>query len=199
MGDIVVIEKPNTISYEEIHNILYRSHEENRILGIIMNSTRISADVLKERIGECGKCFLAVDGDKIAGTVSVSIKESKRWYHKGKIANLKFLGVVPEYKGKGVATLLMGRVDQFAIENGLDVIELDTAENNHHAIEIYERKSYHLVSYFSSPNAKHYSVVMAKWLEKCPYSNSYMKIRFYFRKFYIRFRFKPYKKKRFGI
>ena len=199
MDDIKVIEKPDFISFEKIHEILYRSHAEIRNQGIVMNSTRISADILKERIGEKGKCFVAMDGDEIAGTVSVSLKAGKRWYKKDMHANLKFLGVVPEYKGKHVASLLMEKVEQFAEQNGLDMIELDTAETNSHAIEIYKRKNYHLVSYFSSPNASHYSVIMAKWLDKCPFSERYMNLKFHLRKWYIRLRFKPGKKKRFGI
>ena len=199
MRDIIIIEKPDTVTYEEIHEILYSAHEENRLQGIWMNSARISADTIKERIGETGKCFLAMDGENIAGTVSVSQKSSKRWYKKGTVAILKFLGVVPAYKGKGVATLLMQQVEQYAIEHGLDVIELDTAETNKHAIEVYKKKNYHLVSYFSAPSVKHYSVVMAKWLKQCPYSKNYMKMKYHMRKFYIRLRFKPEKKKRFGI
>ena len=86
-----------------------------------------------------------------------------------------------------------------AIKEGYNVVELDTAENNTHAIEVYKHLGFKLVSYKANQGGDHYSVIMVKWLERCPYSNRYCAIMFGLKRIYIRFRYKANKEKRFGI
>lgn len=200
MENISIIEKPDWVTYDEIHNVLYAAHERNREQGIFMNTARLSGKQIKDRIGPEGKCFIALVNDRtIVGTVSASKTYRKCWYRTGMLVNLKMLGVIPEYQNQHISSLLYNKVEEYAVDNQIDLIELDTAENNTHSIEVYEKSGFRKVGYFASPNVKHYSVVMAKWLNNCPYSPCYANLRFLVKKGFIRFRYKKGGIKRLGI
>lgn len=198
-SSIVIIEKPEWINYEDIHSVLRKAHEVNRKNGVEMLTASLNGAGLEQRIGENGRCFVAVAGKEILGTVSASIEKKNRWYAKENVVDLKLLGVIPEATGKGVASSLVEHVFDFARINNICLVELDTAENNINAIKIYEKKGFVLVDYFTSPNTKHYSVVMAKWMDDLPYSECKRKLFYGVKKLYIRLRYKVGKKKRFFL
>ena len=163
-----------------------------------MKTTSHSADELAAKVGETGKCFIATDGEKIVGTVSCRKGKINRWFYKGYVTNLMLFGILPEYQGKHIASKLIRAVEEAAETEGCNIVFLDTAAENDHMIQLCKRKGFLLVSYFSALS-DHYSVEMAKWLDNCPYSKLYCSFRFFVRKLYIRLRFKPGKKKRFGV
>ena len=49
---IQVIEKPDWVSWEVIHQVLWNAHEENRQKGIMMQLPSLSAEELHKYIGE---------------------------------------------------------------------------------------------------------------------------------------------------
>lgn len=196
MQQFIIVEKPENISYETIHDVLYSAHEENRKKGSIMTTSLLSGEQLKKRIGAHGKCWVVIDDEKVVGTASVRYVQRNNWYAKGMIPDYILVGVIPEYQGRGISRRLVEEVFNFAKENGNQVIELDTAENNVHAIEVYKHQGFRLVSY-KAPRADHYSVVMVKWIEGCPYSEIYCKFRFNLTRLLVRLRYKVGGEKRF--
>lgn len=179
MADIIVIEKPDSISWDEIHRVLYRSHETNRSKGIFQATAVISGEEIRAKIGN-GKCFVALDGKKVVGTCSVKIRQSKKWFVRGKAAYYMFAGVIPEYQGKRIYSLLDEKRDKYVEDNGIDVIYMNTPEGNLRVQEQKIAKGYYLAGFFAPKNTDYYSVTLVKWKSAPPLW--YIKCRFYFSK-----------------
>ena len=176
-GTITVIEKPEDMSFDVIHSLLVRAHSQLQKDGVHMLTAELTGDQLRERIGN-GKCYVATDGGVPVGTVSWRTVNRNRWYQRGETADMLLLGVVPEYAGRHIASLLMQTAEQDAQAHGFGGIELDTADTNTKAIEIYKKRGYVPVWYFAASNKDHYSVAMYKWFGKCPFQPAYCSLRF---------------------
>ena len=201
---ITVIEKPEEISFDQIHEVLWAANQRNRDDGFYLSTASMPGEKLKERIGDDGKCFVALaataeEDPEIVGTISVRFFNSRRWYAKGRIADYMLAGVIPSWQGKHINSMLAEKVFEAAREAGCKVIELDTAVTNKHAIAVYKHQGFRLVSFKANPGGDHYSVIMARWLDKCPYSQARCRLRYMLKKCMITLRYKPDKKKRFGI
>lgn len=196
MSQIMIIEKPETVSFDEIHEVLWKANEENRDNGFILATSNLSGEQLAARIGDKGKCFIALDGEKIVGTISVRFVNRNRWYYKGEIPDYMLAAVLPEYQGQGINSLLSEKVFEYVREKGYPCIELDTAENNKHAIEVYRHQGFDLAEFRAFPDVDHYSVVMVKWFNKRPYSNGKRTVMYNLKKTYTKLRYTTGKKKR---
>lgn len=199
MSEITIIEKPEQMSFEVIHGILQKAHAVNQKNGFLMTTSQLSGEQIRQRIGADGKCWVALDGDEPVGTLSLRFVKREKWYAKGMIPDYMLAGVLPSYQGKHINSMLAKEAFSFAKAAGYQVMELDTAENNRHAIEVYQHQGFQLVDYVAKKDVDHYSVIMVKWLEHCPFSAQYCKARFLLRKAAIRLRYKPGKKKRFAL
>lgn len=199
MNEIKIVEKPEWVSYEEIHEILYVAHEINRTNGFVMTTSNLTGKQIEERIGKQGKCWVALDNNKIVGTLSVRMIHRSSWYINGEIPDYILAGVHPMYQGKNINAQLTKKAFEYVQKRGFSLIELDTAENNKHAIEIYKHYGFRLVGYEAITGVDHYSVVMVKWLGNCPYSELQCKWRYNLRRFLVRVRYRIGGKKRFGI
>lgn len=195
-----IIEKPDWVSWEEIHQVLWKAHEQNRQKGIFMLLPTRSAEELQKYV-DGGKMFVAMDGDRVVGTLALVVKEGKQWYNKGRFGYLCLGAVLPDFSGKGIFRLLYDVAEKEALRLRLPVLTLDTNEKNVRMLKISKKEGYHFVAYRACRD--HFNIVRAKWLQTCPFSPWYIKIRFYFSKIYLRTRFKmvPEKgrTKRFGL
>lgn len=190
MNNVQVIEKPDFISWDSIHEILYKAHESNRKNGVFMRTATLSGEELKNRIGDKGQCFVVLVNGELAGTISVKFILRNTWYHKGRIADMMLAGVLPKYKGCGLYSLLTQECYAYSKKNGIDVIELDTAEGNIKLQSISLKNEFKYVATKASPYTKHYSVVMVKWLGKCPFSTKYINFRYKLQTFLFKLRYK---------
>ena len=163
-----------------------------------MRTTTLSGKELSERVGENGKCFVAMDGDKVVGVGACRIKEFNRWFHKGNAMELMLNAIIPAYQGKHIYPMLHKVRIEEAKRQGLDVICCDTAEKNTKVIQLYSEMGFIKVD-FCTPPSKHYSVEMMHWLGGCPFFETYCALRYSLRKFYVKMRYKPGKIKRFVI
>lgn len=184
-SDIRIIEKPEELPFEVIHQLLEKAHQQLKEQGVHMLTAELTGTQLKERIGN-GKCFVAMYQNIPVGTVSLRFVERNRWYYKGSCADLILLAVDPAYTGKHIASMLLQHVEQYAISLGYTGVELDTAETNTKALQIYEKKGYRKVSYFPASNKDHYSIVMYKWIDNAPFSKSYCQLRYQIKKCIVR-------------
>ena len=182
--NIKIIEKPEWVSWDEIHNVLWRAHEKNRQNGIIMTLPALPGNLIREKIEGHGKMFVALDGEKVVGTAALAIKQYSLWCGKGSYAYCCFASVLPEYNGKGIYKALDLRREELALSMGLVRIIGDTHENNQHRLDIAKKAGYKFVDYKYYKN--HYNVVMVKWLNGCPYSEFRCKIEFHKRKLKVK-------------
>lgn len=177
MEEIRIQEKPDWVEWNDIHDILFNAHKANRDRGIFMRTSVLTGEELKKRLGD-GICLVAFVGGKLAGTASIKFIQRNRWYAHEVIGDLMLIGILPEYKGLGIYKRLYTSLEDIAKQNKLNILELDTNENNITMQKISLGWGFKYVSMFASPYVKHYSVVMAKWLNGCPYSDLYLKIRY---------------------
>lgn len=199
MKEIVVIPKPENISWEEIRNVIHQAHKSNFEKGIVMRTTTFTAEELKERVGPMGKCFVAMDGDQVIGTTSCCVGEVNHWFYHGRIMKWMLLGILPMYKGFNICTMLLQKVEEETKLQGCTTISFDTAEENTNMQKICLKKGFVYVDFIAFPLSNHYSVEMLKWLDGCPFSKIYCFLRFNLKKYYIKLRFKPRRTKRFGV
>lgn len=196
MGDIRIEEKPEDLSFDAIHALLYAAHAVNRERGIVMRTSLLTGEALKERIGPDGKCWVAFDGDRPVGTLSIRIVERNSWYARGKVPDYMLAGVLPEYTGRHINSMLAERAFSYAAAHGYRVMELDTADNNDRAVAIYRHQGFRPVGYSAPKGLDHYSVIMAKWLDRRPLPEAISGLMFRVKRAYIRIRYKAGGKKR---
>ena len=199
--EIHIIEKPDWVSWDEIHEVLWKAHEKNRENGVIMSYPSLTGDEIKKRIENNGKMYLALDGQLVIGTLALIIKKGNKWYNKGMYGYLCFGAVLPQYSGKGIYRSLYKVAETTALNTGISVITRDTNEKNARMLKISKQEGYHFVEYKAYKD--HFNIVRAKWLFGCTHPSWYIKLRFLLSKFKQKTRYKmvPGKGriKRFGI
>ena len=183
MSEIRIMEKPEEVSWETIHDVLQQAHQAHFDAGIVMFTTTLTAEQLEQRVQNNGKCFVAMDGDQVVGTGSFRIKRFNKWYCKGDSAELTLLGVLPSYQGRHIASDLTKIREEEIRRLGINTICGDTAAQNTPRIHIALRDHYRLVDY--RYNNGHYSVEMMKWLDTCPFSETYCAFRFKTKKAFV--------------
>lgn len=173
IGDISVIEKPEWVSWEEIKQCLFDAHAANRENGINMTHYQWPTDRIIKTLGDNGRMFVALDGEKLAGVAAVCDKTGDSWYAKGKYAYLGFAGVRPEYKGQGIYNELVSVRENHALMHGFNTIIFDTHQRNKVVQNKALKNGYRYVHFFRASSKDHYCVIMAKWPDGCPYSKLY--------------------------
>ena len=193
---ITIIPKPDYISFEDIQNLLNKAHESNKEKGLVYATANQTVSRLKEKIGD-GVCLVALCDGKLAGTATISFRNLRYWYHDGKVAILKLLGVSPEYKGMHLSSLLLTKWIDIAKENNVNVLVTDSAEHNTIVRNICLKRSFCKVDYCSYKGNNFYTVVYAKWLNDCPHSKFSCWLHFNLKRLVVKLKYKPGKVPRF--
>lgn len=197
MEEIRIVSKPDSVSYEDIHNLLYLAHENNRKNGLHIKTADMTGDELKAHVGAEGECYVALDGDRLVGVTAVRIVERNYHFAKGRVADQILIAVHPDYVGKHISSHLHNEVVQFCKKNGLTRIEIRTAEKNQKMQSIELRWGFSYVNFVHYSNLDHNTVVLMKWLDnKQRPSSVRLKTYYTLRKMYVKARYKAGKMKR---
>lgn len=200
MEDIKVMPKPDWVSYDDIHELLAAAHKKNYEKGIVLGYSQMTGDQIKEMLGEEGECWVAMDGDKLVGTTSVTFFQGKNWWNKGKkVAHGCFTGILNQYQGIGILEDMNALKYEYTIAHGADMNQGDTAENNHTVLKVLGKDGYKVVAYFAPKNSDHYSVRIVKWLNGCPFSDDYINKRCKWSERLTKWQYKPGKIERSRI
>lgn len=199
MSDIIITEKPDSLSFEVIREVLQQAHAANKEKGINLHTTEFSADELEKHIGNSGKCFIALDGDKVVGTASYRIIHRKSWYVDGIVADEVLIGILPAYKGKHIFSRLHTKIENEVKSKDYSMLVYNTAEANLPIQKFGLSRGFRYVGYFVAEDNDHYSVVLAKWLKECPFSAFRIWLGYHNMKLRTRVMYKPGKVKRFGL
>lgn len=173
---VQVIEKPDWVSWDEIHDVIWKAHESNRQQGINMRFPALPGEEIRKRVEGNGKMFVALDGKKVVGTAAFRIKKANLWCGRGTYAYYCLASVSPEYRGKGINGQLYEHIESESSRNELSRIMFDTHEMNSRIAEINQKHGYKKVSYKRYDD--HYNIIFVKWLDGCPYSESRCKVEF---------------------
>lgn len=160
MSNICITIKPDNVSWDEIHNVLFEAHASNLKKGIKMRKPSLPGDAIAKEIGNDGEMFVAMDREKIVGTASLLKKNVSTWYHKGPCGYLCFVAVLPSYSGKGVYKQLSEACDVYATQQGLKGIYFDTHYRNKRMIRASEKGGYKRVGVRNC--GSHWNVIMFK-------------------------------------
>lgn len=191
MSEIQYMEKPDWVSWENVIECIRAADSVNNKKGFHMHIAKVKPDEIKEDLKE-GKCFVALCGDKVIGTVSYKIRNLRKWYRWGKVVYYSYDGILPEYRGTDVYFGLYDLREKFIKESGIRVYQFHTAENNKMVIKINLKYGYKLVLF--RPNYEgydYYSVTMLKWEDGCPWPDWFLKLMFNLSKFITKVFFTP--------
>lgn len=189
---ISIIEKPDSISWDEIHECLWEAHAQNREQGVNMKFPSLPGSEIQKRIEQNrGKMFVALDGEKIVGVAGYQIKNGNVWYCKSHYLYMCFAGVRPEYNGTGIYKSLYKCRETVAEHLCVPLIVFDTHIQNKRIIAINRYNGFTKVGIKRYGN--HYNVVMAKWLGKCPYPGFYLQYRYLL--IFFKYKFKNFLKR----
>lgn len=179
--NIIIREKPDSISWEEIRQCLIDAHAENRAKGINMTHYQWPAEKIKSFIGDDSVVLVALDDSKLIGVLALNTIEKKKWYVTGKCGYVGFGAVLHEYNGQGVFRKLYDTIEEKARKKGYDMLIRDTNERNKRMLKISKKEGYSYVDYMVGND--HNSIMSAKWLGECPFSTCYCKRRFLLSKY----------------
>lgn len=181
---IQIVEKPDWVSWDEIHQVIWKAHADNRNNCVVMRYPSLSGEEICQKIEGNGKMLCAIADGKVVGTAAIIVKSSHLWCGKGNYAYCCFASVLPEYNGKGIYKALDLKREELALTLQLTRMLGDTHENNKHRLDIAKKAGYKFVDYKYYKN--HYNVVMVKWLNGCPYTEFRRKIEFLKRKLQVK-------------
>ncbi len=140
---IIFIEKPDEVSWESIHQVLWEAHESTRKNGLFYPTSEMTGNELNQFLYEHnGRCFVAMDGDDVVGTMSCYIEDIKTRLFSGKFLKIVLVGNKPKYKRRGIFSKLYDICYNYAKSEGLDGITYGTAERNYTMRKIFESKGF---------------------------------------------------------
>ena len=86
-------------------------------------------------IAKNGPVYYAVDGERVVGWCDVFPFKNPRLAHRGGLG----MGLLPDYRGKGLGSQLLKAVLAHAARSGLEKVELNVYTTNLPAIALYEK------------------------------------------------------------
>ena len=199
-SEIIVMEKPDSVSWDSIHDVMWSAHESTRKDGINYPQAEMTGNEIKEFIeGHNGHCVVAMDKDVVVGTMSYYITDVNTKLFKGKFLMLALAGNSPEYKGRGVFSKIYNECYNFAKANGLEGILFGTAEKNHTMRKIFEKKGFIYDRCYFHNAKKRFVVGGFYYFNELPHKKSYYVMRFKLKQMFMHLRYTNKGKKRFGI
>lgn len=197
MEDIQFVEKPEWLSWDDIHECLYKAHSVNRKKGFSMTNERLSGEKLKRKVGD-GHCFVALCEKRVVGVACLKLFRPKRWWTRNIVAYTFLDAIIPEYRGTDVFLGLDKIRNKCIRESGARIRQCNTAEQNKTVIKICTRANYKMVQYSATgKGADYYSVIMVKWEDGCPYPDWFVNFMFRMSKYAVKLIWKPGYKLRF--
>jgi GNAT superfamily N-acetyltransferase len=164
--DVAIREYREGDSIEEIAALLNRAYAELASQGLQYVASWQTPDMTLERI-RMGTCFLALDGDKLVGTVMLYPKDPYSecdHYHEPGVYHFGKFGVEPEWRGEGIGRLLFQAVEKRAIELGAVELACDTAAPATHLIALYKSWGFEIIGCQNWSMTNYESVIMSKRL-----------------------------------
>ena len=106
---------------------------------------------LKEVKENNGKCFLAVEGDRVVGLIMGIVGTYDEYdyldYKCPKRGEITELVVSQKVRSKGIGKELMKVMEQYFKDNGCEYVLVDVFAYNDNAINFYEKHDYHARMY----------------------------------------------------
>lgn len=102
---------------------------------------------LEEVKNNNGKCFLAIENDKVIGLVMGTIRKYDKYdyldYKCPKEGEITELVVSSKYRSSGVGGALIDKLEEYFKTNDCEYVLVDVFAYNKNAISFYDKKGYH--------------------------------------------------------
>lgn len=88
-------------------------------------------------------CFIAEDDGKLVGYLAASPKPIS--YRKSRYLEVDNMGVIPEYRSKGVGRMLMDACKKWATENNYQKMFVNSYAKNEKAVSFYQKCGFEII------------------------------------------------------
>lgn len=169
-SDIVIMPKPDSISWEEITELLHIAFAEHAKNGLNYSASFQDKKTTQERVGD-GVCLVAVLGDQLVATRTFRIIN--------KVIYTSQLAVHPDYRGRGITVKLEDYILNYARANNIVALKCDTSERAKTIINLHIKAGWQKVGLASGQTTNYYSIVFRKPVCGRRYTALEAGIRFY--------------------
>ena len=155
----------NADSLTELTTLLHASYAEHALAGRRFFASYQSVDDTRRRVSK-GECWLALDGQAMIGTVTITVPYSPPpGFPAGPQVGTFFqFAVLPQYRGTGLGHRLLCLAEQRIVEVGVNEVVIDTSSLASNLIAWYERRGYLPVGRWRWDVTNYESVVLRKRL-----------------------------------
>ena len=168
-SEIVIVERPESVSWEQISALLQKAHAQNVANGIKLRYPFLPPEELEAKTeGAGGKVLVALKGDELVGVGAVKVVNMDLWCGGGQYAYCFLDAVLPDFAGQGIYRRISEEQERLARKWGVNRMLFDSHEGNKRIQEISRKNGYRLVEFRVRENYN--SVIMVKWLDGSPYS-----------------------------
>lgn len=153
-------------SIDEITDLLHRAYKRLADMGLNFVATHQDSDETRTRLVK-GDGFVLYTAGKLVGTITLYKERSKsrcEWYRNQGVSYFGQFAVEPGLQNNGIGSRLMEFIEDYAKQNGLGEIALDTSEKALHLIDYYTKRGYRFIQYHQWDRVNYRSVVMSKKL-----------------------------------
>lgn len=173
---IEIIEKPESISWEEITELLHKSYATRSKQSMTYLASYQTVEKTIERVGD-GICYVALVDGKLAGTSTLSFKYNRKGQNYAEFCQV---AVDPIYRGLGIGSKLTDIRIQKCKEANLNYLEASTSINASSIIDFWKtRYGAQMVGVDSYITTNYYSVIWRVYF-KSPKRNKYINGIFYY-------------------
>ncbi len=148
--------------FDEIRAVMLEAHAAS---GLTFKNDEMTREDYFSRLKDGGAVFCAFDGEKIVGTMMICIEKSNKWYSDNKPSAVRFIAVLPDFAGNGIASRLVSACEKWAEENGIKTIFWTTSSKNNAAMATAVKNGFLKVDYIKFKGYDYPSVRMVKWRE----------------------------------
>ena len=137
----MMIRKGTTDDAKKMLFMLNQLDKETKYMMFEPQERKSSVEKIKDRLNKSDKeqvTFIIDDNTCIGGFLSVQRGEPNRIRHTAYIV----IGLLQQYRGKGLGTKLFEELDKWAIENNIKRLELTVVEENILARNLYKKMGF---------------------------------------------------------
>lgn len=161
-------------SLDELTSLLHRAFGQLNRMGLQCTCVDQSVE-LTDRRARRGDCFVALDGGRIVGTMTLEAPgfgSGCPWYRRAEVASLHQLAVDPSHQGLGVGKALLQAAEGWARKHGYHELALDTPAAATHLIAFYRAQGFRVVGEMHKPGKRYSSAILSKKLSHGPLRHS---------------------------
>ena len=190
MNNIIIVEKPNTIRWEEITEVIHDAYTEREKQNLHFAAFKSTPKENAQKIID-GKCFVALDGSKVVGVVFlrcpscqylINKNGKEKWYCDKNYGTVINLSVKEKYKSRGIGRKLLERLIEECKKQKLDSIMIDTSSKLKRLNKFYDSYGFKKVDYISWSTTNYYTVIRRLNLNGKNYNFIYRNLKYYWSK-----------------